>query len=72
MTEFVPNIGLEVHVQLNTKTKAFSAELQEFGADPNSRDYEISMALSGTLPRPNQTHVHHAIKMGLAWPTKKN
>jgi Asp-tRNA(Asn)/Glu-tRNA(Gln) amidotransferase B subunit len=51
MTEFVPNIGLEVHVQLNTMTKALGAELQQFGGDANSRDYEISMALSGTLPK---------------------
>jgi len=66
MKEYVPNIGLEVHVQLNTRTKAFSAELQEFGAEPNSRVSEISIALPGTLPRLNETHLHHAVKLGLA------
>ncbi len=59
-------IGLEVHVQLSTKSKAFCSDATTFGASPNSQVSIISLAHPGTLPRTNKTHIHSAAKLGLA------
>ncbi|WP_432714843.1 Asp-tRNA(Asn)/Glu-tRNA(Gln) amidotransferase subunit GatB [Pedobacter sp.] len=58
--------GLEIHVQLNTNTKIFSADSAAFGADPNEHISPVSLALPGALPKLNQQVVAKAIKMGLA------
>lgn len=58
--------GLEIHVQLNTKTKIFSSDSAEFGAGPNENISAISLALPGALPKLNRAVVAKAIKMGLA------
>lgn len=58
-------IGLEVHVQLNTTTKAFSSERNSFEKDPNTNISAISIALPGVLPRANVNQVRSAIKLGL-------
>jgi aspartyl-tRNA(Asn)/glutamyl-tRNA(Gln) amidotransferase subunit B len=47
-------IGLEVHVQLATKTKIFSAASTAFGAAPNTQACEIDLAMPGTLPVVNK------------------
>ena len=47
-------IGLEVHVQLSTKTKIFSSASTEFGNEQNSQANEIDLALPGTLPDLNK------------------
>ena len=47
-------IGLEVHVQLATKTKIFSAASTAFGAEPNTQACAIDLAMPGTLPVVNQ------------------
>lgn len=59
-------IGLEVHAQLNTNSKAYSADRNEYGAAPNSNVGPVSLGLPGTLPRLNAEVVHSAIKLGLA------
>ena len=45
-----PVIGLEVHVQLGTRSKAFSASGIEFGAPPNSLTDPVVLGMPGTLP----------------------
>jgi aspartyl-tRNA(Asn)/glutamyl-tRNA(Gln) amidotransferase subunit B len=59
-------VGLEVHIQLNTKSKLFSADSTVFGADANSLTNEVSLAHPGTLPVLNNQAVKLAIKLGLA------
>ena len=59
-------IGLEVHVQLNTKTKAFCSDNAAFGGEPNAHTSPISLAHPGTLPRINKRQVESAVKLGLA------
>jgi aspartyl-tRNA(Asn)/glutamyl-tRNA(Gln) amidotransferase subunit B len=59
-------IGLEVHVQLSTKTKIFSGASTEYGAPSNSQASIIDLALPGTLPTLNQEVVNKAIMFGVA------
>ncbi|MCB0507885.1 MAG: Asp-tRNA(Asn)/Glu-tRNA(Gln) amidotransferase subunit GatB [Chitinophagales bacterium] len=59
-------VGLEVHVQLNTKTKIFAADEADFGAAPNTHISPITLGLPGVLPRLNEAVVAKAIKLGLA------
>jgi aspartyl-tRNA(Asn)/glutamyl-tRNA(Gln) amidotransferase subunit B len=66
MSEFEAVIGLEIHIQLQTKSKAFSFDSTEYGALPNTQVSPISLGHPGTLPKHNKTAVEMAIKMGLA------
>lgn len=59
-------IGLEVHVQLATKTKIFSGASTAFGAAPNTQACAIDLALPGTLPVLNEEAVKFAVMFGLA------
>ncbi len=59
-------IGLEVHAQLSTLSKAFSADSAAFGAEPNRHISAISLGHPGTLPFLNKKAVEYAVKMGLA------
>jgi aspartyl-tRNA(Asn)/glutamyl-tRNA(Gln) amidotransferase subunit B len=59
-------IGLEVHAQLLTKTKLFSSDNTEFGAEPNTHISPVTLGYPGTLPVLNEEAVRLAIKMGLA------
>jgi aspartyl-tRNA(Asn)/glutamyl-tRNA(Gln) amidotransferase subunit B len=59
-------IGLEVHVQLATKSKAFSRDRVVFGAEPNTAVSMVSMAHPGVLPVANRMHTEFAIQLGLA------
>jgi aspartyl-tRNA(Asn)/glutamyl-tRNA(Gln) amidotransferase subunit B len=59
-------IGLEVHVQLATKSKAFCADDASFGGDPNTHISVISLGHPGTLPRLNKKQHEYAIRLGLA------
>ncbi len=65
-------VGLEVHVQLSTKSKAFCADDTRFGARPNTHISAISLAYPGTLPRLNKKQVESAVKLGLAIGSKIN
>ena len=59
-------IGLETHVQLQTKSKQFSGASTTYGAEPNTQACEVSIALPGVLPVLNKKAVECAIKFGLA------
>ena len=61
-----PVIGLEVHVQLATKTKLFSSSPIAFGAEPNTQASEIDLGLPGVLPVLNKEAISHALKFGCA------
>lgn len=59
-------IGLEIHAQLNTKSKIFSAAATQFGAQPNSQACAVDLGLPGVLPVLNVEVVNKAITFGLA------
>lgn len=59
-------IGLEIHVQLATRSKAFCADDATFGGPPNTHVSAISLAHPGTLPRLNKKAVEYAVRLGLA------
>jgi aspartyl-tRNA(Asn)/glutamyl-tRNA(Gln) amidotransferase subunit B len=64
--KYQPVIGLEVHAQLLTKTKAFAWEAAEYGAMPNTNISVVTLAHPGTLPKANKKAVEFSMKMGLA------
>ena len=59
-------IGLEVHCQLLTASKAFSPDSAKFGAAPNQHVDPVSLGLPGTLPVLNAKVIAHAVRLGLA------
>lgn len=59
-------IGLEVHAQMLTKSKAYSNDVNEFGAIPNSNVSPISLGHPGTLPFMNKKTIEFAVKLGIA------
>jgi len=59
-------IGLEVHVQLATQSKAFCRDDAGFGSDPNTHVSPVSLGYPGTLPRLNRQQVALAVRLGLA------
>ncbi len=59
-------IGLEVHVELSTKTKAFCGCTTEYGGKPNTHICPVCVGLPGALPRINLEVVNKALKAGLA------
>ena len=61
-----PVIGLEIHVQLKTQSKIFSAASTDFGADQNTQACAIDLGMPGVLPVLNEQAVKMAIKFGLA------
>ncbi len=64
--EFETVMGLEVHVELSTKTKIFCSCTTEFGGDPNTHVCEVCTGMPGTLPVLNEQVVEYAIRTGLA------
>ena len=66
LERFDPVMGMEVHVELATNTKMFSASSANFGAAPNSNVDPCSLGLPGVLPVVNKTGIEWAIKIGLA------
>lgn len=59
-------IGLEVHAQMLTKSKAYSSDANEYGAVPNTNVSPITLGHPGTLPKMNKKTIDYAIKMGIA------
>ncbi len=72
MSKYETVIGLEVHVQLSTASKAFCADDARFGAASNTHTSIVSLAHPGTLPRLNKRAVEYAIRLGLASGCKIN
>jgi aspartyl-tRNA(Asn)/glutamyl-tRNA(Gln) amidotransferase subunit B len=66
LEDWEPVIGLEVHVQLATQTKAFSPTAVKFGEPPNSLTDPLVLGMPGTLPVFNQTALELALKLGVA------
>jgi len=64
--EYEAVIGLEVHTQLITKSKAFSSSATQFGDIPNSNTDPVTLGMPGTLPVLNTKVIDYAIKLGLA------
>jgi aspartyl-tRNA(Asn)/glutamyl-tRNA(Gln) amidotransferase subunit B len=61
-----PVLGIEVHVELGTRTKMFDGAEASFGAAPNTQVTPVSLGLPGALPVVNGTAVEYAIRIGLA------
>ncbi|MEN3028928.1 MAG: Asp-tRNA(Asn)/Glu-tRNA(Gln) amidotransferase GatCAB subunit B, partial [Aquificaceae bacterium] len=64
--EFEPVIGLEIHVQMDTRTKLFCSCPVEFGAEPNRNTCPVCLGLPGSLPVLNRKAVEFAIRAALA------
>jgi aspartyl-tRNA(Asn)/glutamyl-tRNA(Gln) amidotransferase subunit B len=66
LRRFDPVIGLEVHVELSTRTKMFCGCPTDFGAPPNSQVCPTCLGLPGSLPVANEVAVASAVRIGLA------
>ncbi|MFH0855243.1 MAG: Asp-tRNA(Asn)/Glu-tRNA(Gln) amidotransferase subunit GatB [Candidatus Omnitrophota bacterium] len=64
--KYEPVIGLEVHLHLNTKTKAFCGCPTDFGKEPNSQTCPVCLGLPGSLPVYNQLALEYAIRVALS------
>ncbi len=64
--KYEPVIGLEIHIQLNTKSKAYSSDSASYGAMPNNNVSPITLGHPGTLPMINKQVVEDAVLLGLA------
>ena len=65
-------IGLEVHAQVLSKAKLFSASATQFGAEPNSQVSLVDAAMPGMLPVINKFCIEQAVKTGLGLNAKIN
>lgn len=63
---FEPVLGFEVHVELSTQTKMFSAAPNNFGSEPNTNITPTCLGLPGSLPVVNEQAVRYSISLGLA------
>jgi aspartyl-tRNA(Asn)/glutamyl-tRNA(Gln) amidotransferase subunit B len=63
---YEPVIGLEIHVQLKTRTKMFCGCELSFGDEPNTHTCPVCLGLPGTLPVVNAEAVHYGLMIGIA------
>jgi len=66
VSEWEPVVGLEIHVQLKTRTKMFCRCESGFGGEPNTQTCPVCLAFPGALPVPNEQAVEWTLKLGLA------
>jgi aspartyl-tRNA(Asn)/glutamyl-tRNA(Gln) amidotransferase subunit B len=66
MTEYEPVIGLEIHIQLATRTKMFCGCELSFGEPPNTRTCPVCLGLPGALPVANARAIHFGLMIGMA------
>ena len=66
LEKYEPVIGIEIHAQLKTKSKAYCGDKNEYGHTPNSLTSPVSLGHPGTLPKFNKKIINHAIKLGVA------
>jgi aspartyl-tRNA(Asn)/glutamyl-tRNA(Gln) amidotransferase subunit B len=66
MAEWEPVIGLEIHVQLSTRTKMFCGCELSFGDEPNVHTCQICLAHPGSLPVPNEQAIRYALQIAVA------
>jgi aspartyl-tRNA(Asn)/glutamyl-tRNA(Gln) amidotransferase subunit B len=66
MTQLEPVIGLEIHVQLATRTKMFCGCELSFGEEPNTRTCPVCLGMPGSLPVTNVRAIHFGLMMGMA------
>lgn len=64
--KYEPVIGIEIHVQLNSLSKAYSSDATEYGASPNTQISPITLGHPGTLPMFNEAVLESAVKLGIA------
>lgn len=64
--QYIATIGLEVHVELSTKTKVFCSCPTAFGAEPNTQVCPVCLGLPGVLPVLNKTAVEYAMMAAFA------
>src|ERR671926_1961318 len=67
MADWEPVIGLEIHVQLSTRTKMFCGCRLAFGEEPNTLTCPVCLGLPGTLPVANAQAVQYGLMMALAF-----
>jgi aspartyl-tRNA(Asn)/glutamyl-tRNA(Gln) amidotransferase subunit B len=66
VAEWEPVIGLEIHVQLKTRTKMFCRCANGFGGEPNTQTCPVCLAFPGALPVPNEQAIEWTLKLGRA------
>ncbi len=66
MSRYLTTIGLEIHLQLSTATKAFCACINTFGGEANTHVCPVCLGLPGSLPVLNSRYLRHAVKVALA------
>ncbi len=66
MSEYVLDVGMEVHAELMTRSKMFCRDEAAFGGEPNTRISPLSLGLPGTLPVPNRSAIEMVLRTSLA------
>lgn len=65
-SKYEPVIGLEIHIQLSSKSKAYSSDSTTYGESPNTNVSPVSLGHPGTLPLMNKKTIEYAVRLGLA------